>query len=397
MTKPTVSTEWASDSAALKADPSYTQQILGWTTNDGTETGTPVKPNLHHQNGWQYNVYTWLGWIEENTPDDVPVDLWKWDVGSYVDGTNADDGTNIMDSLSVVDSVPGDGEFLQWLRGDRGQLSDANAWVDFQAETYFGSAMYEFTDMLGRGVAISIVDANDVTWTIFNTNGSGLTITSTSTSLSGESTDATGSNRILTFKILSSCPDVSIRTDTAGVIAFPSNFLGFGTLTSANFDTKNPDGIRAVLYGNKDVDVLLGGKAEFPRPKKRWIFPAINSKVTQETSPFMYWRFVYEYGVRYQADFIFVATASGGFKTNTGLYAIDPGTSERVGLYAMSIARETYQISQQFYGPNDVVTLNKNFKIQSSLGMALEGGGQSMFLNYHEVQESNILIIEELD
>ena len=98
----------------------------------------------------------------------------------------------------------------------------------------------------------------------------------------------------------------------------------------------------------------------------------------------------------YQADFIFVATASGGFKTNTGLYATNAGAPKRVGLYAMSIARETYQISQQFYGPNDTV-IAKTFRIQSSLGMALVGGGQSMFLNYHEVQESNILIIEELD
>ncbi len=75
-TKPTVSTEWANDGAALKAQPDGAQQNFGWSTSDNTINGTPVKPNLQNQNGWQNNVHQWFNYFEEITDPilDIPLD-----------------------------------------------------------------------------------------------------------------------------------------------------------------------------------------------------------------------------------------------------------------------------------------------------------------------------------
>ena len=64
MSKPTGSTEWASDSTALKADPSSDQRAYGWSTSDNTINGVPVKPNLQQQNGWQKNVHDWVSYLD---------------------------------------------------------------------------------------------------------------------------------------------------------------------------------------------------------------------------------------------------------------------------------------------------------------------------------------------
>jgi len=68
-TKPTKSTEWASDASALKIDPSADQQSYGWSTSDNTVSGVPVKPNLQNQNGWQNAVHRWKEYFEDVTDD----------------------------------------------------------------------------------------------------------------------------------------------------------------------------------------------------------------------------------------------------------------------------------------------------------------------------------------
>lgn len=68
-TKPTKSTEWASDASALKIDPSADQQSYGWSTSDNTVSGVPVKPNLQNQNGWQNAVHQWKEYLEDLTDD----------------------------------------------------------------------------------------------------------------------------------------------------------------------------------------------------------------------------------------------------------------------------------------------------------------------------------------
>ncbi len=67
MAKPTKSTEWATDGAALKADPDAGQISYGWSTSDNTISGTPVKPNLQQQNGWQNAVHQWKEYLESAT------------------------------------------------------------------------------------------------------------------------------------------------------------------------------------------------------------------------------------------------------------------------------------------------------------------------------------------
>lgn len=72
-TKPTKSTEWASDASALKIDPSADQQSYGWSTSDNTVSGVPVKPNLQNQNAWQNAVHQWKEYFEDITDDSL-----KW-------------------------------------------------------------------------------------------------------------------------------------------------------------------------------------------------------------------------------------------------------------------------------------------------------------------------------
>lgn len=71
MAKPTKSTEWATDGAALKADPDAGQISYGWSTSDNTVNGTPVKPNLQQQNGWQNAVHKWKEYFEATTDQNI--------------------------------------------------------------------------------------------------------------------------------------------------------------------------------------------------------------------------------------------------------------------------------------------------------------------------------------
>lgn len=68
MSKPVVSTEWASDNAALKQDTNSGQKAFGWSTSDNTINGDPVKPDLNSQNGWQWAVYQWVEWLNRTSP-----------------------------------------------------------------------------------------------------------------------------------------------------------------------------------------------------------------------------------------------------------------------------------------------------------------------------------------
>lgn len=67
MSKPTVSTEWASNSSALVVDPSSQRRQWGWSTSDNTSSGVPDRPTLNEQNGWQKNVHEWIQYAENIT------------------------------------------------------------------------------------------------------------------------------------------------------------------------------------------------------------------------------------------------------------------------------------------------------------------------------------------
>lgn len=70
-TKPSTTTDWATDGGALKLDPTSNQQTRGWDTSDGTTAGVPDKPTLQHQNGWQNLVHQWILYLEEVTDNSV--------------------------------------------------------------------------------------------------------------------------------------------------------------------------------------------------------------------------------------------------------------------------------------------------------------------------------------
>ncbi len=389
MSKPIVSTEWASDGSALKVAPSVTQQNFGWPTSDNTVNGVPVKPNLQQQNGWQYAIHTWLDFIDLNTPDDLGeislVDLWEWDAISYM-GDNAFDGFNITDTVGVS------GQNLQWSRVDHGQVGDADDWQDFQAETYYGQMNYELEDMIGRGIAVQLVDGDDVVWTVFNPNGTGLVESGARPGvLTGGLSSGSSSFRILRFAIVATSPNIAIAKD--GVIV--DDFLGFTTITTANMNSKNPNGFRAVLYGQQAFDVLASGHAGAKYPRKRWILPARNTQVTQEVGPLLYWRFKYDYGKRYRADFIFLSQTQADGNFNGTVLIKSAG--QRVALFGQSSEGRSVQVSVEFSGEDNVSESSKRFQINLLAGLQFPGAGGSITAIYSGIQSSNIVIIEELE
>ncbi len=105
MAKPTVSTEWAQDAAALKLVPTSAQRQFGWSTSDNTVSGNPVKPNLQNQNGWQNNVHQWIAWLAAQFPDGTAfekVPRWQYipSASSVVEDISTN-GTNLILSRSV--------------------------------------------------------------------------------------------------------------------------------------------------------------------------------------------------------------------------------------------------------------------------------------------------------
>jgi hypothetical protein len=75
-TKPTETTDWATDGAALKTVPTSNQKTHGWSTSDDTVSGVPVRPNLQNQNGWQNTVHDWNQYFQLVTDGfaDIPFD-----------------------------------------------------------------------------------------------------------------------------------------------------------------------------------------------------------------------------------------------------------------------------------------------------------------------------------
>lgn len=69
--KPIESMEWATDALALKTVPSSNQQDFGWSTDDNSIGGAPVRPNLHNQNGWQNAAYKWQQFLESQGDENL--------------------------------------------------------------------------------------------------------------------------------------------------------------------------------------------------------------------------------------------------------------------------------------------------------------------------------------
>ena len=69
--RPTEDASWATDSSALKRDPTATMQQRGWDTSDGTPDGLAQKPTLEHTNGWMHNVGEFIKSLSGDNSDPV--------------------------------------------------------------------------------------------------------------------------------------------------------------------------------------------------------------------------------------------------------------------------------------------------------------------------------------
>jgi len=78
--------KWAFDASALKRDPSNKEQLFGWTTSNGTVSGTPEKPILQYENGWRYHVYTWVEYLVAKTDEQTPTQAGKNNLFLSTDG-----------------------------------------------------------------------------------------------------------------------------------------------------------------------------------------------------------------------------------------------------------------------------------------------------------------------
>ena len=273
MAKPTKSTEWATDGAALKADPDAGQISYGWSTSDNTVNGTPVKPNLQQQNGWQNAVYQWIDWMDGQLPDGelAIVDLWRWDLCDTSSGKTG----NYIDGFREHASLTG---ALEMYYSDAVFAFD---WVSTKSDVMMGSRYWEVLDMFSRGIGFQIVDASDVIWTVYPTGNWTDFNTPSNNILNWVRLDIGGSgthNNDIIFKSPAAPtgnPLFTIRKDDGGVITNPTNFAGFTTITNANFATYNPNGVRAVLVGNKNLDFsytsTAGNRIALKDLKKRWV------------------------------------------------------------------------------------------------------------------------------
>ncbi len=274
MAKPTKSTEWATDGAALKADPDSRQISYGWSFSGNTLSGTPTKPNLQQQNGWQNAVYRWIDWMDGQLPDGelAIVDLWRWDLcdtssgktGNYLDGFKESSGISGALEMHYTDGAYG------------------YDWVSDKGDAMMASRYWEVLDMFSRGIGFQIVDASDVIWTVYPTGNWTNFDTPTNNNLNWVNLEANLSGGPGGPSYVQFDPSAwvgneffTIRKDDGGVITNPTDFTGFTAITNANFATYNPNGVRAVLVGNKNLDFsytsTAGNRIALKDLKKRWV------------------------------------------------------------------------------------------------------------------------------
>ncbi len=274
MAKPTKTTEWATDGAALKADPDAGQISYGWSTSDNTVSGTPVKPNLQQQNGWQNAVHQWLQYFDGELPDGelTIVDLWKWDICDTSSGKSG----NYLDGIKESSGISGALE-MHYTDGAYGYN-----WLSERGDALMTSRYWEVLDMFSRGIGFQIVDGSGVIWTVYPTGNWFTFSTPTNNGLNWVNLEANLSADVGSPSYVQFDPSASvgnelftIRKDDGGVITNPTDFTGFTALTNANFATYNPNGVRAVLVGNKNLDFsytsTAGNRIALKDLKKRWI------------------------------------------------------------------------------------------------------------------------------
>lgn len=268
--KPTEVTDWANSGSALKTATDSNRWNLGWQTlPDNLPNQTGERPNLNQQNYWQNAVHLWITYFDSLIPSGettVTEDLWRW-VTSDIHAAN-DQIDPYLDSIANVSGK------LQWNYSLTGGYDFS--WEDTKQELYHVARIYETYDMFAQGISIQIVDGGGDVWTIIPT---------------GDITGQDWANEInttwLNFQIDPNEQDdtynninpaasgntmFTIRRDAfGGGTTFPSDFTDFTTLNSSNFNTQNPNGVRAVLHGLESLSHTFNASAPTRKPVKRYI------------------------------------------------------------------------------------------------------------------------------
>lgn len=234
MAKPTETTAWAEQgdgsggaSNALRTPTDAARWNFGWKTlpnNDPSEVGEA--PNLNQQNYWQYAVHKWLEWFNGVIPDDTlqEVDMWEWD-------------------LPDVEEIASNGNNLE-IRIPGSIIAASRTTVAPGCESEFLAIGYwmEAIENFNRGIGFKVVDNADVVWHVRPVAGS-RDISWAELTLTGQAgVSNSDQNSILVIK-----PTAKIEIFKDGVP--DANFSTFSDLTSSgNIATKNPTGVRAVIY-----------------------------------------------------------------------------------------------------------------------------------------------------
>ena len=392
-TRPTGPVEWAANSDSIKEETTAKQKTHGWTTSDDTLSGTKPRPVIKNQNYWQDTVASYVNFVSENSPDDDidSFDLWEWDTANL-----GQLDTRTSGALKFIDLISESGGNLEFKKNTSTLLTDGDPWLDFQPETQFGGMHYEFQDMLARGIAIRLVDGDDAEWTIYNA-GSDNRLADTASNLAslpeGSLKAVTNS---LTFTIQVASTDIAIQKVKDGVTTFPSDFVGFVSLTISNFATKNPGGIRAVLYGDVNLDFSTGGKSPSKMPRQRWIRPANISKVTKGFNPNIQWPISWEPGKRYSVNFwLSNDSLIQPPYTAIGDVIAGPTGTDYIHSYGMSSGLNAIDIKFEFTGPFQVT--RKAIALTETIAIEDQGLYGPIETVYPYAQDMNILTVEEIN
>lgn len=396
MTKPTEELLWASGETAVKEETTAKQKTHGWTTSDDTVNGTAQRPVLENQNWWQDQVGSLVKFAGDSLPDDAAavqvVDLWEWDTANL-----GQLDTQLSGQLPFIDDIEVSSGDLLFTRDNSTPPVNGDPWLDFQPETQYGGMFYEFQDMLDRGIGIRLVDGNDVIWTVFNANGTGLADFSIPTNLASipEGLIKSGVGNDLNFTIQSSSTDVSIEKIDAGVTTFPSDFTGFVALDISNFATKNPNGIRAVLYGQQATEITTGGISSAKTPKRRWIRPALTSNSNKDSSPALQWPIAWEPGKRYSLHFLLAMDSSATPVDSEGVIYAEPTALTPIHGYTTTALMDVIMIKCEFTGPFGTTRKGISFSSTNLMNDNNEDGNMDDM--YPGIQLSNVLTLEEIE
>jgi hypothetical protein len=237
MTKPTVSTEWANDGAALVAQPDGAQRDFGWSTSDNTINGTPVKPNLQNQNGWQNNVHLWFNYFEQLlTPAQIR-NLWEWEMPLVTTIRNNAGALEIVSTGSITED-----------QNEHNYVAGAE--IEFLTIGHWLEANNDFN----RGVGLQMIDGSAVVWDILPVAGT-TDIAWETLSLSGN----VGFSSVDDDCIFHITPNAKIEIYKDGVLT--ADFSTFSILSSkVNIDTANPTGLRGIFNNDDGYGLSIGLK-----------------------------------------------------------------------------------------------------------------------------------------